>query len=67
MAAVAGVDSCGKTCDADIDNQWLGVSLSRQGSDGSVLVRTAGSLSPPSAPISLQHHLTVFSRFLLGH
>ncbi|XP_067083664.1 integrin alpha-4 [Osmerus mordax] len=34
---LTGVDSCGKTCDADIDNQWLGVSLSRQGSNGSVL------------------------------
>uniref|UniRef100_A0A4W5NZ27 Integrin subunit alpha 4 n=1 Tax=Hucho hucho TaxID=62062 RepID=A0A4W5NZ27_9TELE len=32
-----GVDSCGKTCFSESDNQWLGVSLSRQPSDGHVL------------------------------
>uniref|UniRef100_A0A674F5D2 Integrin subunit alpha 4 n=1 Tax=Salmo trutta TaxID=8032 RepID=A0A674F5D2_SALTR len=32
-----GVDSCGKTCVSESDNQWLGVSLSRQPSDGHVL------------------------------
>uniref|UniRef100_A0A3P8ZVN9 Integrin alpha-2 domain-containing protein n=1 Tax=Esox lucius TaxID=8010 RepID=A0A3P8ZVN9_ESOLU len=31
------LDSCGKTCEAERDNQWLGVSLSRQPSDGHVL------------------------------
>uniref|UniRef100_A0A8C7JF01 Integrin subunit alpha 4 n=1 Tax=Oncorhynchus kisutch TaxID=8019 RepID=A0A8C7JF01_ONCKI len=31
------VDSCGKTCFSESDNQWLGVSLSRQPSDGHVL------------------------------
>ncbi|KAM3842351.1 integrin alpha-4 [Diretmus argenteus] len=30
--------SCGKTCEAESDNQWLGVSLSRQPGDGHVLV-----------------------------
>ncbi|XP_061082226.1 integrin alpha-4-like [Conger conger] len=29
--------SCGKTCFAEMDNQWLGVSLSRQPSDGLML------------------------------
>ncbi|KAJ8403398.1 hypothetical protein AAFF_G00351700 [Aldrovandia affinis] len=29
--------SCGKTCFAEMDNQWLGVSLSRQHSDGLIL------------------------------
>uniref|UniRef100_A0A8C7DBQ4 Integrin subunit alpha 4 n=1 Tax=Oncorhynchus kisutch TaxID=8019 RepID=A0A8C7DBQ4_ONCKI len=32
-----GVDSCGKTCFSESDNQWLGVSLSRQPRDGHVL------------------------------
>ncbi|KAJ8349588.1 hypothetical protein SKAU_G00247180 [Synaphobranchus kaupii] len=30
-------DSCGRTCFAEMDNQWLGVSLSRQPSDGLIL------------------------------
>ncbi|XP_042162426.1 integrin alpha-4 [Oncorhynchus tshawytscha] len=34
---LTGVDSCGKTCFSESDNQWLGVSLSRQPSDGHVL------------------------------
>ncbi|XP_053327919.1 integrin alpha-4 [Spea bombifrons] len=29
--------SCGKTCKAEPDNQWLGVSLSRQTKDGQIL------------------------------
>uniref|UniRef100_UPI003AAB99F2 integrin alpha-4-like n=1 Tax=Centroberyx gerrardi TaxID=166262 RepID=UPI003AAB99F2 len=29
--------SCGKTCEAESDNQWLGVSLSRQPGDGHIL------------------------------
>lgn len=37
---VAEVLSCGKTCEAESDHQWLGVSLSRQPGDngGHVLV-----------------------------
>ncbi|KAL4656686.1 integrin alpha-4 isoform X2 [Arapaima gigas] len=31
------IKTCGKTCYAESDNQWLGVSLSRQKSDGHVL------------------------------
>ncbi|KAJ8012946.1 hypothetical protein DPEC_G00048170 [Dallia pectoralis] len=31
------MDSCGKTCKAESDNQWLGVSLSRHPSDNYVL------------------------------
>ncbi|XP_049340800.1 integrin alpha-4 [Astyanax mexicanus] len=33
----AGVDWCGKTCKAESDNQWLGVSLSRRSSSGEIL------------------------------
>ncbi len=33
-----GVQHCGKHCLAENDNQWLGVSLSRQPSKGHVLV-----------------------------
>ncbi|XP_061091253.1 integrin alpha-4-like isoform X2 [Conger conger] len=29
---------CGKTCYSETDNQWLGVSMSRQQADGSILV-----------------------------
>ncbi|KAJ8352176.1 hypothetical protein SKAU_G00236520 [Synaphobranchus kaupii] len=32
------VKECGKTCYSEIDNQWLGVSMSRQQADGSILV-----------------------------
>ncbi|KAI5106825.1 integrin alpha-4 isoform X1 [Silurus meridionalis] len=32
-----GVERCGKTCQAESDNQWLGVSLSRRPSNGDVL------------------------------
>uniref|UniRef100_A0A8C1W7R4 Integrin alpha 4 n=1 Tax=Cyprinus carpio TaxID=7962 RepID=A0A8C1W7R4_CYPCA len=32
-----GVSNCGKTCLAENDNQWLGVSLSRQPSKGHIL------------------------------
>ncbi|XP_026803028.3 integrin alpha-4 [Pangasianodon hypophthalmus] len=32
-----GVSKCGKTCQAESDNQWLGVSLSRRPSNGDVL------------------------------
>ncbi|KAJ8416929.1 hypothetical protein AAFF_G00328070 [Aldrovandia affinis] len=32
------VMKCGRTCYSEIDNQWLGVSMSRQQGDGSVLV-----------------------------
>ncbi|XP_062862196.1 integrin alpha-4 [Trichomycterus rosablanca] len=32
-----GVEECGKTCQAENDNQWLGVSLSRRPSSGEVL------------------------------
>ncbi|KAI1899494.1 hypothetical protein AGOR_G00062380 [Albula goreensis] len=34
---VRSYTSCGKTCYAETDNQWLGVSLSRQQSDGLML------------------------------
>uniref|UniRef100_A0A8C1GZS8 Integrin alpha 4 n=1 Tax=Cyprinus carpio TaxID=7962 RepID=A0A8C1GZS8_CYPCA len=34
---VGGVQQCGKTCLAENDNQWLGVSLSRQPSKGHIL------------------------------
>uniref|UniRef100_A0A8C2HRG7 Integrin alpha 4 n=1 Tax=Cyprinus carpio TaxID=7962 RepID=A0A8C2HRG7_CYPCA len=34
---VGGVSNCGKTCLAENDNQWLGVSLSRQPSKGHIL------------------------------
>ncbi|XP_035266134.1 integrin alpha-4 [Anguilla anguilla] len=30
--------SCGKYCNSETDNQWLGVSMSRQQADGSILV-----------------------------
>lgn len=33
----AGVEWCGKTCQAESDNQWLGVSLSRRSSNGDIL------------------------------
>ncbi|XP_027018377.1 integrin alpha-4 [Tachysurus fulvidraco] len=32
-----GVEDCGKTCKAESDNQWLGVSLSRRPSNGDIL------------------------------
>ncbi|XP_053352123.1 integrin alpha-4 [Clarias gariepinus] len=32
-----GVDKCGKTCQSESDNQWLGVSLSRRPSNGDIL------------------------------
>ncbi|TSR51417.1 Integrin alpha-4 [Bagarius yarrelli] len=32
-----GVEQCGKTCRAESDNQWLGVSLSRRPSNGDIL------------------------------
>ncbi|XP_060784948.1 integrin alpha-4 [Neoarius graeffei] len=32
-----GVEQCGKTCQPESDNQWLGVSLSRRPSNGDVL------------------------------
>lgn len=39
LGSCTGVDHCGKTCQAESDNQWLGVSLSRRPSNGDVLVR----------------------------
>uniref|UniRef100_A0A4W4EM39 Integrin alpha-2 domain-containing protein n=1 Tax=Electrophorus electricus TaxID=8005 RepID=A0A4W4EM39_ELEEL len=33
----SGVEHCGKTCLAEGDNQWLGVSLSRRASNGDIL------------------------------
>lgn len=41
----AEVQSCGKTCEADGNHQWLGVSLSRQPGDngGHVLVTNASA------------------------
>uniref|UniRef100_A0A4W4ELY1 Integrin alpha-2 domain-containing protein n=1 Tax=Electrophorus electricus TaxID=8005 RepID=A0A4W4ELY1_ELEEL len=36
-ALQTGVEHCGKTCLAEGDNQWLGVSLSRRASNGDIL------------------------------
>lgn len=38
--AISGIEnkSCGKTCVPDIENQWLGVSLSREPVNGNVMV-----------------------------
>lgn len=62
----ADVLSCGKTCEAESDHQWLGVSLSRQpGDNGGHILVTHSIFRQPIDEANDVKDFSVWKRFLI--
>lgn len=53
-------ESCGKTCQGDRDDEWMGVSLARQDKgDGRILVSLGRGCSSPVIMLSYANHVSL--------